>query len=482
MAAKSSSTATAAPRQWIRLTSFSLALLCAYLVLVAWPSGFSMPSTCGGAAAAFLLVWWGLRWCHRQRPWRETRLQDVATFSVASLLSLLAIDTGYAIYGNLSAPPDSTTERQYELASIPESLEPEIAPRQYYPTGKNFLLYKPGVTHESLSTRGWFLPGQSIQHAELAGSSGVSYRIDGHGFRETSPMEGAGIFALGDSMTFGYHVGQRENWVDLLGQRIAQPVYNLGVSGSSPKQQVMLLEYLLQLPGAVFHPRHVLWMIYEGNDLVDSYEEKRPVRPDSRSLDRVLRGTLAGALASIPRTLINQSVLHRVLSGGIEWRDFAVKPIRDPYVLDGTRLSLPAYYSARFGYHFFQPLHLKLAAMKESDVLSHKNRPYLDRTFRRMRELSRSRGFEVTVLLTPSAERLYAEHFENFPPVSKEPHFLNYVDQLARQSGFRSVSLYSLLKPYTRDELLFFRDDPHWNARGNALVSELVARQVFESR
>ena len=52
--------------------------------------------------------------------------------------------------------------------------------------------------------------------------------------------------ALGDSFTLGWGVRQNEIWVELLEKKMQQPIYNLGVSGLSPKQELMLLEYLLQ--------------------------------------------------------------------------------------------------------------------------------------------------------------------------------------------------------------------------------------------
>jgi hypothetical protein len=35
------------------------------------------------------------------------------------------------------------------------------------------------------------------------------------------------------------------------------------------------------------------------------------------------------------------------------------------------------------------------------------------------------------------------------------------------------------MRPYAERELLYFRDDTHWNARGNRVAAELIARHAF---
>ncbi len=67
-----------------------------------------------------------------------------------------------------------------------------------------------------------------------------------HGFRETTSLAATKIFGLGDSFTLGWGVRQNEIWVERLEKEMQQPIYNLGVSGLSPKQELMLLEYMLQ--------------------------------------------------------------------------------------------------------------------------------------------------------------------------------------------------------------------------------------------
>jgi hypothetical protein len=245
---------------------------------------------------------------------------------------------------------------------------------------------------------------------------------------------------------------------------------------------VLLLEYLIQTKKDFFRPRRILWMISEGSDLEDNYDDWRPLRPLNR-LSAAFRRTILEALAAIPVALRDQSILNQLLTGRLTlaWPSSHTQE-NTPYWVDGVRLLWPLYRSARFGYRCFEPYFLKHATMPESYVLEHPNLPRLDQTFRAMAALSTKHGFEVTVILGPSDSRLYGEHFENFPALSKEPYFLNYVERLSRSLGFQTVNLYLLLKPYARNELLHFRDDVHWNERGNEVVAEIIAQQVFGHR
>jgi hypothetical protein len=47
--------------------------------------------------------------------------------------------------------------------------------------------------------------------------------------------------------------------------------------------------------------------------------------------------------------------------------------------------------------------------------------------------------------------------------------------------GFETLNLFPLMQPYADKELLYLRDDDHWNARGNEVVAEVIARQLTTS-
>jgi lysophospholipase L1-like esterase len=482
------------PVKWIRLATLGLGLLWTYFLLVF----FYADSILGVSirfrylaltiVASFGGIHWLGHWLYRRQLVSETRLKDLAVVSIAVLVSILAADIGYSVYfGAVNLASAADYSQDYYRWTDPQLGIEESQPRTYYPTEKNFTIYKPNVTMgndtygDSYYRRLTECPTVFNSVPELRH---VSYSIDEHGFRETTPLEQAHIFALGDSFTFGYGVDQDKTWVELLEQAIGEPTYNLGVTDHSPKQQLMLLEYMLQTKPDSIKVRRLLWMICEANDLEDSYETLHPVPAqiqEKDSFENLFAGTIVGTLNSIPFTVKQQSVINRLRTGQITLALPSKDTDRpDPYLVDGIRLLYPLYHSTQFGYRPFQPLYLERARENQSYVLDHPNRRLLDQTFKDMASLSRKHGFKVTVLIAPGAPRLYAPYFEDFPPISEQPYFINYVEELSNGQGFDVINLYPPMQPYAREELLYWRDDSHWNERGNEVAAEIIAEHLVD--
>lgn len=122
--------------------------------------------------------------------------------------------------------------------------------------------------------------------------------------------------------------------------------------------------------------------------------------------------TLA-SVARLPMYVRGQSVVRRLAIGEVSIGDG--KEMDQHYRLDGETIAFPLYHSARFGYKLFRQSYIDDATMPESHVLNHPNRPHLDETFHRMKTLSQQHRFDVTVVIVPSAPRLYKDDFAGFP-------------------------------------------------------------------
>ena len=90
--------------------------------------------------------------------------------------------------------------------------------------------------------------------------------IDSDGFHNDAVPERADIVAVGDSLTFGESVKTLESWPALLKNRLGVSIYNTGISGYCPPQELIVLkEY-----GLPKKPRIVLWEFFGGGDLLES--------------------------------------------------------------------------------------------------------------------------------------------------------------------------------------------------------------------
>lgn len=396
-------------------------------------------------------------------------------------VSLITMDVAYSMYVNsVTSSYDVMKSRVFD-----ENVwVGELYPRIYYPTERNFALHKPNVT-VSGEPFGNFYSFSMRDSPTLTGSvlerSAVTIRINELGFRESSDIDAAEIFALGDSFTFGWGVNEQESWPELLEARLGRTVYNLGIHDASPRQEVELLHHVLRRHGEALRVRNVLWMIYEGNDLEDDYSEVVQ-RPDTSGTVPLTRGTLVEALERMMWTLKRQSVIHRLRRGQIAWKRFSDDDALNPYRVDGVRLVYPLYYSEHLGPRLFSSTYVDLAGQPAGYVEDHWNRGALESVFRDMKSLADEYGFEVAVITAPTASRLHGPYFDNFPEISERPHFLDFVGELSESAGFSTIHLYELMKPLAASELFYFRDDDHFNRRGNALAAELIEERLFTAR
>lgn len=399
---------------------------------------------------------------------------------VGGLAVLLVADVLFTARDNRRRALVQATLSQRIRDSDPRVWHGELFPRSFFPTDRAFTLFKPDVRVEGFTFGEYYTPAM-LASPTLADSvlelRPVSYAIGPHGLREREPLAAARIFALGDSFVMGYATGEGQIWPDLLGAALDEPIFNLGVSSTGPRPQLELLRYLFATYPDSARPTHLLWMLFEGNDLENSYAERRPQSEPRGGVREALEGTIVQPLLSLPGRLRDQSILRRIMSGGLRIDPVAAGP-QGRLEIDGVRLTTPLFHSRRWGYRLFSPSDVERATKPRDYVLNHPNRPLLDRTFAEMRELSERHGFRVTVLMAPSDARMYGPDFEGFPKLSDIPHFTEYVMELARQHGFAAVDMLPLMRPFADREMLYYRDDHHWNARGNQ-VAALVIQQIL---
>lgn len=437
-----------------------------------------------GAIAAYLVLRPLLSLARARALLSRNLLRALALACPLLLCALLAVDIMTTLRRNGSV---DFVYRDEERVLDPLPWLDRVLPPNYHPTEKNFLLAQPDTLHVANVYGAAYSPavGRSQElTASVLERKRFDYRIDAHGFRETTDPRSAQIFVLGDGLAAGSFSRFEHHWVERLQQRLGRPIYSLGVGGTSPGHQRLLLEHLLETQPEVFPIRHLLWMINESGDLEGPYEELHGIDPQRRA---VWRDTLVERFAAVPElirdllwTLRAQSALDRWLRPPEAWLDWSPgSPARAHWVVDGALLHRPLYRSQRFGPKLFDAVLIHVARQPESYVLQHPNRPALDQAFSRVKALADSRGFRVTVLVAPNAVRLYARHFDDFPPISDEPHFIHYVASLAKRTGFEVFDLEPPLRAAAARELLVWRDDEHWNPRGEQVVSEIVAKQVF---
>jgi len=463
--------------EWLATTALTAFFVYLYLV-TSWDVSLA------GVVLQLLFAAAGLRLAIHQGVNRRLispdTLLNISLLGGAFLASLLSADLAVSAYLNLVAPP---VDLQSLASRDPHTFVEELYPRLYYPTVRNFRLHKPGLSITGSHYGDLYLPPM-LRSRTLVDSvldrRQVSIHINELGFRETSPLGTCRIFALGDSFTFGWGVTDGKTWPDVLEQRAGQCVYNLGVHDASPLQELLLLEYVLSRPEHP-RPRHLVWAIYEGNDLEDSYEEESAEGTPGR-LARATSGTIFDleSLEALVRRVQAQSILHRFRLGQLRLAPPNRRhERREHYEVDGVNLINPLFHAPQLGFMLVYSHELRRAAKPQEYLLHHSNRPRLDQVFARMARLSDSLGFSITVLIVPTSVRVYAPYFALKPAPSAEPHFVNYVEAQARKKGFGVVNLLEVFAPRAPTEFLYLRDDDHLNQRGHEVVATALAERFM---
>lgn len=410
-------------------------------------------------------------------------LQNFTLLSGVVLICWVSADTGFKAYTNSSSsfkfdPNRLMTGRR----SDPNMWVRELYPSIYAPTHENFVLYKP-LQRVSARIYGEKYYPALLQHPLLKDKvlepRNVTYTIDRYGLRNNVDPAQARIAVLGDSFVFGSEVTDKNNLTSLLTKELSEPVYNLGVVDTSPRQQLYLLKYLLRTYPDTFKLRKLVWMIFEGNDLEDDYSPTAPKTGYKRRNDyeqiSSFDKTLMQTVRNIPNVIRQQSIIRAIADGKIRFNIRQGENTESShYFLDGVLLAQPLYQSKQLGYRLFNQSYINRARESADYVQNHPNMPRLTATIDEMAEFGRLNGIEITIVTVPSAARLYSRQF-GLDGISREPYFIQAVAKIAAEQHIAYLDLYTLLFADAEEELLYQRDDSHWNERGNEVVSKLLS-------
>ncbi|MDC8451263.1 MAG: hypothetical protein LV473_23400, partial [Nitrospira sp.] len=303
------------------------------------------------ALSGFVFSGMCFTWIQKRRVFAIAAIRDTALGFSAVVVGLVLLDLGYSIFLNSSQPRSSPGDRY----SDENTWIGELYPRLYFPTEKNFRLHKPGHTVTGSHYGDMYSPAllaSPLLSSSVFSKKHVTISINDDGFRETTTLEGHKILAIGDSFTFGWGVDQDQTWVELLERSIGEPIYNMGVQDSSPRQEFLLLEHVIDSQKLDFRGGVLLWMIFEGNDLIDSYDDLHSVQNPVSTAGKLFKDTIIETLWALPAMVRQESVFARFKDGRATFSDLGGdNRTKDHYVIDGVPSAYPLYVSPQFGSH-----------------------------------------------------------------------------------------------------------------------------------
>ena len=287
----------------------------------------------------------------------------------------------------------------------------------------------------------------------------IAFITDEAGFRNARRSSTTGaVIVLGDSFAVGNGITQHLSWSGLLADRLDRPVINLAIP-SSPWMSLANFWYEADRVGG-FADADVLLLLFSGNDLDETY---------GPALDRA-RLDHGAAERWLTR-------LRNFRGRGMVAKLF----MRLSITAEHSASILPVTTAAETPVLFYEP-YVERALRDAAEVEAHANFKRLGRTIWELSKLVKQHGGRLTVVNVPSKVEIYPELLDRpFRAQGFAQAVRPVVDRLRANWLDLTPALRQGAEQRADVELLWWRDDTHWNAAGHALVADVIEHYLAEA-
>jgi acetyltransferase AlgX (SGNH hydrolase-like protein) len=408
----------------------------------------SVSAVATGLLAAYLLLW-AIYFTLSYSPARAKVANCLlATLAVTFIVGVLEIPAVLHLvdYRIVLSPRDSVLYTVKAWANPRNQLDPEL-----------LYLHRPhqrftGTTLGDLVTT-FGLPADHRYAVDI--------QYDGHGFRNNVDLTRASIIVVGDSFVESPLVPQNELLTTRLAEELGVPVANLGQIGYSPQQELIVLRRF----GIGLQPKVAVWMFFEGNDLLDFERYARSIRKWPQESFEIHR---------FPNRSFTKNALIAFV-GLVQQTppaaSYRQRTCRLPQRRDGESQTL------YFGFGNGPPSGFGAGPLSSDDL---NNLDGAEAVFREAHDLAEQHGIQLVFVYVPTKYRVYRD-LCTFPADSYAAGWeLNDLPKrLQSWNAAHDIPFVDLTPALqaaaARGDVVFFPDDGHWNAAGNAVGAETIA-------
>jgi lysophospholipase L1-like esterase len=322
---------------------------------------------------------------------------------------------------------------------------------------------------------------------------------DANGFRNANVPAQTDILAVGDSFTYGYNAPSSSSWPAQLQRITGQTVYNAGVGGFGPLQELHVTQKL----APQLKPKTVVMAMFLGNDITDAYnlaqsrEHWHPWRITARAagsktaLDELadrewaeqeskrfaapLRDWLS--MHSMAYGVLRTTVLTPLAAMRAGKQLAAADPNDKMPWTDPQGGAQSTVFNAR----------QRLMAMDPSSTESQEGLRIVERALQAMQADAQRLGHRLLVVTIPTKERAHCQRLAasqtTLPPTlarlcEVEPQVTQRLLDAAAAAGIQTVDTApALIHAVTAQRVLYLKnEDAHPNAAGYEVIAAAIAQ------
>lgn len=393
------------------------------------------------------LLFWALYFAISRQPNRSKAINfSLATFSIGMCLALLELPAmaGLLNYSRLISPPQSAQFTRIKPWMDPNNrLDRELVH-----------LRQPGLKIQG-ETTGDLVYWLQIENGQ---TYPIDARYDQNGFRNEREINQADIAVIGDSFVEAGLVPSEQLFTTLLAQHLNVEVANLGQSGYGPQQELVVLRRF----GLELQPKVVMWLFFEGNDLLDVKRYEDQMKDWERTIQQ-MDSFKTRSLTKNTLDLIVALTEPQPQASGEKAEQRSCK------VAGGPEEAGQVLYFAYVG----APLHAEdLASLEKAQQV-----------LLEAQALSAENGTRFVLAFVPTKYRVYSDLCE-FPPESLAASWQvndlpQRLERWASDNGIPFLDLTVPLKEAAQaGQLVYYTDDGHWNGAGNQAAARMAAAQI----
>lgn len=347
----------------------------------------------------------------------------------------------------------------------------------YYPYNQLIKKRKIFLNIDSTQKEILVLSGVSNRKTIVCNETGkyLIYKSDRFGFNNpnTTWNTSSDAVVLGDSMALGECVSQGKDISSLLRKKENKVITNLGMGGNGPLLNLATLKEYQPLTKS----NKIIWIYYEGNDLLDLYNEK-----ENEILLNYFDPNFIQELHN-KQNLLDKKILDIIDE---EYKEYQNTRIRSLLLLWNIRNTIKGFFKSNeknlINAKFYHNRNIPFVYQKLVNVNS--ETPYLDnvklyeKVLKEIWKFSQTNNIDNYFVYLPSVARFNDEFTDSDVLFGR-----NEILKLVKKYDFKLIDTYDEYFKNQKEPLKYYPFNGkrrHFNSKGYEVISSIIGNRIYK--